>query len=98
MLDAKRPRTLDEPVHRRAVEVAQAAETIRAREPREQLEVDLLRQPAERTVGDVARLAKRAGLEMVRDETHDLRADVEAVDGVDVQPIEQRQRRLDARL
>src|SRR5438105_14271455 len=98
MLDAKRPRAFDEPVHRRAVEAARTAETIRAREAREPLEVHFLREPPERTVGHVARLAKRAGLEVVRDQANDLCTDVEAVDGVDVQPIEQQERRRDARL
>ena len=35
---------------------------------------------------------------MLRDEADDLRPHVEAIDGMDVQAIEQRQRRLDARL
>src|ERR1041384_7890660 len=87
MLDAERPRALDEPVHRRAVEVAAAAETVRARQPREQLEIDLLREPAEGAVGHVPGFAKRAWLQVMRNQPDDLRPYVEAIDRVDVQPI-----------
>ena len=61
MLDAERARALEEPVHRGAVERAGlAAQAVGLREPREQLEVHLLRQPPERAVADfVAHLEPR---------------------------------------
>ena len=37
-------------------------------------------------------------LQVVRDDAEDVPADVEAADGVDVQPVEQRRRRRDAGL
>jgi len=50
MLDAEGSRALEEPVHGRAVEVPRPSETVRLRHPREQFEIDLLRQPPERAV------------------------------------------------
>src|SRR5207253_609627 len=52
VLDAERPRALEEPVHGRAVEGAGAAEAIGLRDAGEQLEVDLLREAPERAVAD----------------------------------------------
>ena len=72
MFDAERARALDEPVHRRAVEVPGPPEAVGAREAREQLEIDLLREPAERAVGDVRGLVERARLQVMRDESDDL--------------------------
>src|SRR5207248_510597 len=54
MLDAERPRALEKPVHGRAIELAGlAAETVRFRESREQLQIDFLREPAEGAVPDL---------------------------------------------
>src|SRR5450759_1394814 len=54
MFDAERPCPLQEPVHRVAVEVAWlATEAIRFRETREQLEIDLGRQPSKGAVADL---------------------------------------------
>ena len=94
VLDAERARALEEPVHRRAVERAgprpwqsDFAST------RQQLEVDLLREPPERAVADlVAHLVPHARLQVVRDDAEHLRAHVVAVDRVDVEPVEQRGR------
>ncbi len=52
MLDAERARALEKPVDRRAVERSRPPEAVRLRDAREQLEVDLLRQPAEGAVAD----------------------------------------------
>ncbi len=98
MLDAERTGALDEPVHRRAVERPRASEAIRARESREQLQVHLLRETTEGAVADVGRFVKHARLEVLRDQADHLLAHVEAVDGVDVEPIEQGIGRLDAGL
>ncbi len=77
---------------------AGAPEAVGARETREQLQIHLLRETTERAVADVRRLVEHARLQMLGDEADDLPAHVEAVDGVDVQPIEQRLGRLDAGL
>ena len=62
MLDAERARALEEPVHRGAVELSGlAAYAVGLGDARQQLEVDLLREPAERAVADlVAHLEPRA--------------------------------------
>ena len=61
MLDAERARALEEPVHRRAVELPRlASDAVGLRDAREQLEVDFVREPAERAVADlVAHLEPR---------------------------------------
>jgi len=89
MLDAERPRALDEPVHRGAVEVSGAPEAIRAGEPREQLQIHLLRETAKCAIADTCRLPERARLQVMSDKSDHLRTDVEAVDRVNVQAIEQ---------
>ena len=77
--------------------VAGAAVTIRSREARQQFEIDLLREPAERAVGDgVARLEERHRPQVFGDQAEHLRAHVEAVERVDVEAIEDLRRRLDA--
>src|SRR5687767_12360726 len=93
MLDAKRTGALEEPIHGGTIKVAGAAKAIRARDAGEEFEVDLLRQAAKRTVADVLRLAEHPRFQVVRSEADDLRADVEAIDCVDVQAIEQAGRR-----
>ena len=100
MLDAERSRALEKPVHRGAVEGAGlAAQAIRLGEPREQLEVDLVRQPPERAVAHlVAHLEPRARLQMLRHEADDLLPDVVAVDRPHVEPIEKGERGRDALL
>ena len=99
VLDAKLARALEKPVHRRAVEPAGPPEAVGLRDAREQLEVHFLRQAAERAIGyRRRRLPEHARLEMVRDDAQDLRADVVAVDRVDVQAIEDRGGRGDASL
>src|SRR5262245_58811890 len=98
MLDPERACTLDEPVHRRTIEVSRATETVRAREPSQQLEIDLLRETTECAVADVARLVIHAWLQVVRDESDHLAAHVESIHRVHVQSIEDAQRRFDARL
>jgi hypothetical protein len=62
------------------------------------LEVHFLRQAAERAVADDRRLVEHPGLEGLGDEAHHLPAHVEAVDGVDVQAVEDTPRWLDAGL
>ena len=65
---------------------------------REQFEIDLLREPPERAIADVAGLMPGAGLDMVCDDAEDVAADVDAVDGVQVQPIEERSGNWDTSL
>src|SRR5688572_10528419 len=72
MLDAKRARAVEEPVHRRAVEIAGSAQTIGARQPCEQLEVHLLGKPPECAVADICRFVEHAGLEVIRNQADDL--------------------------
>src|SRR5262245_47915376 len=98
MLDAERTRALQEPIHRTAVEVSRAAETVGARHTREEFQVHFLSEAPEGAIADMRCLPERSRLEMVRDETDHLRSNVEAVDTVDVQPVEQRYGRLDAGL
>ena len=67
-----------------------AAEAVRLGDARQQLEVDLLRQPPERAVADRRRrLEERQRLQVVGDDAEHLAADVEAADRMHVQPIEQ---------
>src|SRR5262245_16615854 len=98
MFDAERTRSFEEPVHRTAVEVSRAAQTVGARHAREEFQIDFLGEAAECAVADISSLPKGSRLEMVRDETDDLPSNVEAVDAVDVQPVEQRHGRLNAGL
>ena len=73
MLDAQRTRALEEPIHRGAVERAGAARAIGLREPRQQLEIDFLREAAEGAVADlVAHLVPHAGLQVMRDDAEHL--------------------------
>src|SRR6185369_1868110 len=90
VLDAERTRALEEPIHRTAVEVSRAAETVGARHAREEFQVHFLSEAAEGAIADMGCFPKRSGLEMVRDEADHLSSHVEAVDAVDVQPVEQR--------
>src|SRR5256885_1774644 len=87
MLDAERARSLEEPVHRGAVEAAGAPPlAVRLRDAREQLEVHFVREPAERAVADfVAHLVPGTRLEVLRGDAEHLPADVVAVDRVDVE-------------
>ncbi len=97
VLDAERAGALEKPVHRRAIEHAGAPVAVGAREADEQLEVDAQRQPPERAVGHgLAPLVKRARPQVLGDEPEHLRADVEAIERVDVEAIENPRRRLDA--
>src|SRR5206468_12066120 len=67
MLDAERASALQKPVHCLAVECTRLApKTICLREPREQLEVDLLRESPKRAVADfVTHLEPHAWLEVL---------------------------------
>jgi hypothetical protein len=96
VLDAERPRALDEPVHGGAVEGAGAAETVGPREPGQELHVDFLREPAERAVGDDRRLVEHPRLEMLGDQSNHVPPHVVTVDRMHVQTIEQADGRLDA--
>ena len=99
VLDAELARALDEPVHRRTVEAAAASFAVGPRDPRQQLEVHLLREPPERAVADRRlRLAEHARLQVVRDDAEHLAAHVVPLQRMDVQPIEQRRRRRHALL
>src|SRR5215204_1982123 len=98
MLDAERAGAFDEPVHRRAVERSGPAAAIRASKSRQQLQVHLLGETTKGAVTDVLCLVKHAWLQMLSDEAEDLTTHVEAVDGVHVQPIEQRFGGFDAGL
>src|SRR6185503_3297541 len=82
VLDAEGARAFEEPVHGGAVEPARRASfAVRLGDPREQLEVDLLRQPSERAVANfIAHLVPGAWFEMLRGDADDLAADVVAVD------------------
>src|SRR5262245_21572660 len=99
VLDAEGARALQEPLDARAVEASGSPQAVRARDAREQLEIDLLRQPSKRAVADrCRRLEERQRLQMVRDHAQHLVTHVVAADRLDVQAIEQRLRRLDSRL
>ena len=94
VLDAERSGPRDEPVDPRAIEGPGAPVAIGAREARQQLEVDFLRQPAERAVGDaVSRLEKRHRAQMLGDKAQHLPAHVEPVERVDVEAIQDRRGR-----
>src|SRR4029453_2802635 len=90
MLDAKRARSLEKPVHRRAIELARvSAEAVRFRQPCEKLEINLLRQAAERPVPNfVAYLVPGSRLQMMGDEAEHLSPHVVAVDRMHVDPIQ----------
>src|SRR5688572_13681761 len=88
VLDSEVACSSEEPVHRRTVEIAGAAPAVGPCEPCEQLEVNLLCEAAERAIAHLFSLAEHAWFQVVRDESHDLRADVEPVDGVNVEPVE----------
>ena len=90
VLDAQRPRPLEEPVHRRAVETAVASPAVGLREPGEQLQVHLPRQPPEGAVAHLRRGPPHARLQVVRHQPEHLGPDVVAVEGMDVQPVEER--------
>ena len=60
--------------------------------------VDLLCEPSKRPIANLRGFIEHPGLQMMRDESDNLAAHVEAFDGVDAQSIEQPERRLDARL
>ena len=90
VLDTERPRPFQEPVRRRAVEVAGPPQAVGPREPGEQLEVHLPREPPERAVADLGRGAPHPRLQVVRDQAEHLAPHVVAVDGADVQPVEER--------
>ena len=88
---------VDEPVHRRTVESAAATLAVGPGDTREQLEIDLLREPPKRAVADRRlRLGEHARLQVMRHQAEDLAAHVVAVDRMHVEPIEQRRRRRDA--
>src|SRR3954447_20190844 len=100
MLDAERARALDKPVHRGAIEAAGPAPfAIGLRNAREQFQIHLVREAPERAVADfVTHLVPGTRLQMLRGDPEHLFAHVVAVDGVDVQPIEERRRRRHAKL
>src|SRR5207302_1840872 len=55
MLDAERSRAVEKPVHRGAIETAGTPpKAVGLRQPRQQLEIHLLREPPERAVADLA--------------------------------------------
>src|SRR4030095_4797165 len=90
MLDAKRARSLEKPVHRRAIELARvSAEAVRFRQPCEKLEIDFLRQAAERPLPTfVANLVPGSRLQMMGDEAEYLSPHVVAIDRMHVDPIQ----------
>src|SRR4051812_6097326 len=93
-IDAEVARLLEEPVHRRTIEFACAPETIRLGHPRQQLEIDFLREPAERAVRKlVPDFVEHSGFQMMSRQPEHLRTYVLAVDGMNVQAIEKRRRR-----
>src|SRR5262245_35171319 len=100
MLGPERAGALEKPVHRIAVEDAgRAAEAVCLCQPCEQLQIDFLRQPPECSVPNlVADLEPHPRLEMLRNEPEHLPPDVEAVNRVDVEPIQETGGRLDALL
>ena len=99
VLNAELAGALEKPVHRRAVEPAAAAETVRLGDQRQQLEIDFLRQPPECAVRNrCRRLPEHAGLQVMRHHSQHLFADVVSADRMNVQPIEHRCRRRDALL
>ena len=72
MLDAEGAGALEEPVHRRTIEVAGAAQTISLGKARKEFEIHLLRQATEGAVTDVLRLAQHARFQVVRRQADDL--------------------------
>ena len=89
MFDAEAARAFQEPVHRRAVEVAGPSLAVSLREAGEQLQIHLAREPAEGAVADaVARGVPHARLEVVRDQAEHLVPGVVAVQRMDVEPVE----------
>ena len=72
MFHAKRSRPLKKPVHSRAVEVARASQTVRAREARKQFEVDLLCEPPKRPVANLRGFIEHPRLQVMRYESDDL--------------------------
>ena len=99
MLDAKFPGPLEEPVHRRAIEPSRATEAVRLGDARQELEVHLLGETTEGAVGHwCRRLPEHARLQMMGNDSQNLRADVVPVDRVDVQAVEHRRGRGDTGL
>ena len=81
MLDPEGARSLEEPVHRAAIETAGlTAQAVRLGDACEQLQVDLMREPPECAVADlIANLEPRSWLQVLRHDTKDLPAHVVAV-------------------
>ena len=76
-----------------------AAQAVRFRQPRQQLQIDFLSQAPEGAVADlVLRLEPHARLEVLRHHAQDLPAHVVSVERVDIQPIEKRGGRRDSLL
>ena len=98
MLDAESASSRQEPVHGGAVETSGAPQAVGTGHSRQELEVDLLCEPSKCAVADVLCLVQHSRFQVVGHQSNHLLAHVEAVDGVNVQAIEQAQRRRDAGL
>src|ERR1700736_2044398 len=98
VLHAEGTRTVEKPVHRRAIEPAGfAPETVGFRESCEQLQVHFLREPAEGAVADLlAYFEPHPRFQVLRDHTEDLAPDVVAIDSVHVEAIQEGRSRWDA--
>ncbi len=97
VLHAQLARALDEPVHRGTVEAAATPVAIRPRQPREQLQVHLQGEPAERAVPDRGLgLAEHARLQVIRDDPEHFAAHIVPLERMDGQAIQQRRGRPDA--
>ncbi len=89
MLHPQRAGAFDEPVHGRAVERAEPPVAVGAREACQQFEIHPLREAPEGAVLDgVLRLVERTRPQVFGNDAKDLRADVDAVEAVDVEAIE----------
>ena len=98
VLDAEGAGAVEEPVHRRAVVIPAAAGAIGGRDARQQLQVDLRGQAAERAVTDrLRRLEPAARREVIGDDAEHFAADVESFHRADVEPIEHLRGRRHAR-
>ena len=95
MLDAERTGSIEEPIHRAALELARAAaQAVGLRKTSQQFKVDLSSEAPERAVPDLfAHFKPGTRLQMVRHQTGHLPADVIAANRVDVQAIQEGERR-----
>src|SRR5207237_7327182 len=90
MFHAKRACAIEKPIHRGAVEASGfTAQTIGLRQPRQELQIDLVREPPERPVSDlIAHFEPRTGFQVLRDQPSDLLPIVVAIERMNVQAIE----------